>query len=88
MLMFELSYLSVISDRSREIDGGEMAGERLCQWLKADSSPWKAMPFLLFRSPDDDTKIQLRKNKGKGVFKTQDQAVVLQFVQGNFGKRK
>jgi len=39
--------IRIISNRARPDDGGDSAGENLCDYLKS-SDKWKEIPFLLF----------------------------------------
>lgn len=69
--------IRLVSNRTRPIDGGEVAGEELGKWFKA-SPVWKANPFLLFCGEPDKVK-GIRHDPFHGLFVTSDMQVLLAF---------
>jgi len=82
------SKLLVISDRMRKRDGEEIAGERLCQYLKADASPWKHVPFLLFWPKSDPKKVTMRTDPSRAIHKAREVSVAVEFVLGKMPPKK
>jgi hypothetical protein len=72
----------IISDQFRHLDGGEVAGERLCQYLKHGQSPWRELPFLLYYNSVDGVDPQLKTEKKRGIFVSKDPDVLLAFIEG------
>jgi len=55
----------IISNKFHEGYGDEVAGERLCQWVKDPNSGWQHCPCLLF---GDSAGVQLKPNVKKGLW--------------------
>lgn len=72
--------LRIISNRYRPLDGGEAAGERLCQWLKATASPWRQVPYLFFVS--NERLVQIRTDAALSLYVSSSPAFLMQFAMG------
>ena len=69
----------IITNKERDADGGEQAGELFCNWIKAKGSPWKKVGVLLYCEQLSGVR-QLHQPK-KGVFVSTKSTQLLQFAQ-------
>eukprot|EP01128_Nolandella_sp_AFSM9_P007618 TRINITY_DN422_c0_g4_i1.p1 TRINITY_DN422_c0_g4~~TRINITY_DN422_c0_g4_i1.p1 ORF type:complete len:955 (-),score=157.50 TRINITY_DN422_c0_g4_i1:723-3587(-) len=78
----EMQQLRIISNRYRQNDGRDMAGERLCQWLKHPNSPFTSVPFLFFVG--NEKQVMLKTDEKRRIFVTSSANVLLDFCGKEF----